>query len=127
MEKKNFITLMMSVVGGMLFALGMCMCLLPEWGLFDQGVALGAAGAVELLITFIAYRKMSGKQPIKLNAKVVGKTIYGIFAAIVFGVGMSMVMALENMMLPGIIVGIVGIVLLLCLIPMCFGLKNSNK
>lgn len=127
MEKKNFITLMMSVVGGMLFALGMCMCLLPEWGLFDQGVVLGAVGAVELLITFIAYRKMSGKQPIKLNAKVVGKTIYGIFAAIVFGVGMSMVMALENMMFPGILVGIVGIVLLLCLIPMCFGLKNSNK
>ena len=127
MEKKNFITLIMSVVGGMLFALGMCMCLLPEWGLFDQGVVLGAIGAVELLITFIAYRKMSGKQPVKLNAKVVGKTIYGIFAAIVFGVGMSMVMALENMMLPGIIVGIAGIVLLLCLIPMCFGLKNSNK
>ena len=127
MEKKNFITLIMSVVGGMLFALGMCMCLLPEWGLFDQGVVLGAIGAVELLITFIAYRKMSGKQPVKLNAKVVGKTIYGIFAAIVFGVGMSMVMALENMMIPGILVGMVGIVLLLCLIPMCFGLKDSNK
>lgn len=88
---------------------------------------VGAVGSVELLITFIAYRKMSGKQPVKLNAKVVGKTIYGIFAVIVFGVGMSMVMALENMMLPGILVGIVGIVLLLCLIPMCFGLKNSNK
>ena len=28
-----------------------------------------------------------------------------------------------NLMLPGILVGIVGIVLLLCLIPMCIGLK----
>ena len=127
MEKKNFVTLIMSVVGGMLFALGMCMCLLPEWGAFNQGVVLGVVGAVELLITFVVYRKMSGKQPIKLNAKMIGKVIYGIFAAIVFGIGMCMTMVFENMMIPGIIVGIVGIVLLLCLIPMCLGLKDSNK
>ena len=31
MKKKDFVTLMMSVVGGILFALGMCMALLPEW------------------------------------------------------------------------------------------------
>lgn len=40
MEKKNFVTLVMSVIGGMFFALGMCMCLLPEWGAFNQGVVL---------------------------------------------------------------------------------------
>ena len=28
-----------------------------------------------------------------------------------------------NLMLPGILLGIVGIVMLLCLIPMCIGLK----
>ena len=127
MEKKTFITLVMSIVGGLLFALGMCMCLLPEWGVFNQGVILGAIGAVELLITVIVYRKMSGKQPVKLNVKVIGKVIYGIFAALVFGVGMCMTMVLENMMIPGIIVGIVGIVLLLFLIPMCIGLKDSSK
>lgn len=127
MEKKNFVALIMSVIGGMLFALGMCMCLLPEWGVFNQGVVLGVIGAVELLVTWIVYRKMSGKQPVKLNAKIIGKVIYGIFAAIVFGVGMCMVLAFEGMMIPGIIVGLIGIVLLLCLIPMCVGLKDSNK
>lgn len=126
MEKKTFITLVMSVIGGMFFALGMCMCLLPEWGAFNQGVVLGVIGAVELLITWLVHRKMSGKQPVKLNAKLVGKVLYGIVAAIVFGVGMAMVMAFE-MMIPGIIVGIVGIVLLLFLIPMCVGLKDSSK
>ena len=127
MEKKNFVALIMSAVGGMLFALGMCMCLLPEWGAFNQGVILGVIGAVELLITWIVYRKMSGKQPVKLNAKLIGKVIYGIFAAIVFGIGMCMTMVFEGMMIPGIIVGIVGIVLLLCLIPMCVGWKDSSK
>lgn len=124
MEKKNFIVLIMSVVGGMLFSLGMCMCLLPEWGVFEQGVVVGAIGAVELLVTWIVYRKMSGKQPIKLSAKIIGKVVYGIFAALVFGIGMCMVMVFDGLMIPGILVGIVGIVLLLFLIPMCVGLKR---
>lgn len=127
MEKKNFVALIMGVVGGLLFSLGMCMCLLPEWGVFNQGVVLTAVGAVVLLVTLIVYRKMSGKAPIKINVKVLGKVLYGIFAALVLGVGMSMIMVFKNMMIPGIIVGIVGIVLLLFLIPMCVGLKDSNK
>lgn len=127
MEKKNFVALIMGVIGGLLFSLGMCMCLIPEWGTFNEGVVLGVVGAIDLLITWIVYRKLSGRQPVKWNAKIIGKVIYGIFAALVFGVGMCMVMAFEGMMIPGIIVGIVGIVLLLCLIPMCVGLKDSNK
>ena len=127
MEKKNFITLVMCVIGGMLFSLGMCMCLLPEWGMFSQGVVVTAVGAIVLLITWLVYRKMAGKKPVKVNVKLVGKVAYGIFAALVFGLGMCMVMVFDGMMLPGIIVGIVGIVLLLCLIPMCVGLKDSKK
>ena len=127
MEKKNFITLLMGVVGGLLFALGMCMCLLPEWGMFNAGVGFGITGAIVLLATWIVYRKMAGKKPINLNAKLVGKVVYGLFASLVFGVGMSMTMVFEGMMLPGIIVGIVGIVLLLLLIPMCFGWKESSS
>lgn len=36
MSKKNFVTLILSTVGGILFAIGMCMCLLPEWNAFAQ-------------------------------------------------------------------------------------------
>ena len=124
MEKKTFVTLVMGVIGGMLFSLGMCMCLITEWNVFNQGVVLGVIGTAELLITWIVYRKMSGKQPIKISLKTIGKILYGLFAAIVFGIGMSMIMVLENMMIPGILVGIIGIVLLLFLIPMCVGLKK---
>ena len=127
MEKKNFIALILGVIGGLLFSVGLCMCLLPEWGVFHQGVVLTAVGAVVLLLIVFVYRRMSGKAPIKVNGKIVGKVIYAIFSALILGIGMSMVMVLENMMIPGIIVGIVGIVLLLFLIPMCVGLKDSNK
>ena len=126
MEKKNFVALLMGIVGGLLFSLGMCMCLLPEWNAFNEGLGFGSAGAVVLLATWITYRKMSGKAPIKLSAKLILKILYGLFASLVFGLGMCMVMVFEGMMIAGIIVGIVGIVLLLCLIPMCFGFKESK-
>lgn len=127
MEKKNFITLVLGVLGGLLFSLGMCMALLPEWDMFNTGCVLGAVGAVLLLITWIVYRKMSGKQPKKINFKVVAKVIYGIFATLVFGAGMCMIMAFEGMMLYGIIVGILGMLLMLMLIPLCIGLKDDKK
>ncbi|MBQ9765235.1 MAG: hypothetical protein IJW18_03450 [Lachnospiraceae bacterium] len=125
MEKKNFVTLLVSIIGGLFFSLGMCMCLLPEWDMFNAGLGFGAVGAVILLVTLLVYRKISGKKPIKVNIKVVLKTLYGLFAALVFGLGMSMIMVFEGMLLIGILVGIIGIALLICLIPMCFGWKTS--
>lgn len=127
MEKKNFVTLVAGVIGGLLFSLGMCMCLLPEWNMFNTGVGFGGVGAVILLITAIVSWKMSGKKLPKLNIKTVAKVLYGLIATLVFGVGMSMVMVFEGMMLTGILVGIVGIVLLLFLIPMCFGFKKNEN
>ena len=76
--------------------------------------------------TIIAYRKMSGAAPIKVNMKVVGKVLYGVVSSLVLGLGMAMVMVFEGMMLLGMVVGIVGIVMLLFLIPMCVGLKNNK-
>ena len=122
MKKKDFVTLIMSVIGGILFALGMCMALLPEWGAISQGVVIGIVGAAVLLAMVPVRRKMDGKPAIVLNGKVIGTTLLGILGAIVFGVGMCMTMVWD-MMIPGVIVGIVGIVLLLCLIPVIKGLK----
>ena len=122
MQKKDFVTLIMSTIGGILFALGMCMALLPEWGAMTQGIAIGAIGVVILLVMLLVRRKMSGKPMIVINGKAIGTTLLGVAGAIVLGVGMCMTMV-WNMMLPGILVGIVGIVLLLCLIPVIKGLK----
>lgn len=127
MEKKNFIALVLGTVGGLLFALGMCMCLLPEWNMFEIGVGCTAVGLVVIIATILVYRKMSGAAPIKLNWKVVGKVLYGTVSALVLGAGMTLVLAFEGMMIPGILIGIAGIVMLLFLIPMCLGFKDSKK
>lgn len=122
MTKKNFVTLILSTIGGILFAIGMCMCLLPEWNAFAQGVVMAAAGAVMLLAMGLVRRRMEGKPAIRLNGKSVGIVLLGIVGALTFGVGMCMVMVWE-MLVWGIVVGVAGIVLLLFLIPAVKGLK----
>lgn len=122
MKKKNFVSTIMGTVGGILFAIGMCMCLLPQWNAFNQGIVMGAAGAVILLAMLIVRRRMEGKPAVKLNGKAVGTILFGIVGALALGVGMCMVMV-WNMLIQGILVGLVGIVLLLCLIPIVKGLE----
>lgn len=122
MKKKNFIILVLGVVGGMLFSIGLCMCLLPEWNAFQPGVVCTAIGLVVLLCLLAVALKGKGKTGKKINWKTVGKVSFGVLGALVLGVGMCLIMV-WNLMLPGILVGIVGIVMLLCLIPMFLGLK----
>ena len=122
MKKKNFVSMIMGIVGGIPFAIGMCMCLIAEWGAFDQGIVVAAAGLVVLLAMVIVRRKMEGKKAVVLNGRVIGITLFGAAGALTLGVGMCMTMV-WGMMVPGVLVGIVGIVLLLCLIPVIKGIK----
>ncbi len=123
MSKKNFVALILSTIGGILFALGMCMALLPEWGAFTQGIVVGCVGAVFLLAMVAVRRKMEGKPIlVPMSAKTIGTVILGIAGAIVLGVGMCLVMVWGHVIW-GIAVGLAGILLLLCLIPLVKGIQ----
>ena len=80
--------------------------------LFRQGVVCGVVGLVILLATVAVWRKMEGKDPIKINAKTVGSVLVGVLGALLFGVGMCLSMVFGKMVL-GIGIGLVGIVVLL--------------
>lgn len=122
MKKSTFVAMILGTIGGILFALGMCMALIPEWNAFQPGVIMGVVGAIVLLIMVLIWRKMENKEPIKLSGKTIGATLIGIVGALLLGVGMCLTMVWSHMVV-GIIVGIVGIVVLLCLIPFIKGLK----
>ena len=122
MKKSTFVAMILGTIGGILFALGMCMALIPEWDAFWPGVIMGAAGAVVLLIMVLVWRKMENKAPVKLSGKIIGAALIGIVGALLLGVGMCLTRVWSNMVM-GIIIGIVGIIVLLCLIPFIKGLK----
>lgn len=122
MKKSSFVALVLGTVSGVLFALGMCMALLPEWNSFKEGIVFGAVGLVLGLVTLIIWRKMEHKEPIRLSGKTVLCIVLGIVGAIVFGVGMCFCLVWKNFII-GTIIGLVGIVALLSLIPIIKGIK----
>ena len=123
MTKRSLITLVLSVVGGLIFALGMCMCLIPEWNAFQSGVIATAIGAV-ILLAMVIYRAKTRTTPIKKpSKKAVGVTVLAVSGAIILGLGMCMTM-IWNMMIPGIIGGVLGITALVMIIPLTKGFKK---
>ncbi len=122
MKKSTLVAMILGTVGGVFFALGMCMALLPEWGMFNQGIACGAIGLVILLVDLLIWRRMEGKAPIHVTPKAVGTVVVGVLGALLLGVGMCLSMVFGNMVL-GIAVGIAGIIVLLLLIPLAKGIR----
>lgn len=122
MKKSTFVAMILGTIGGILFALGMCMTLILEWNARQSGIVMGVIGAAVLLVMVLVWRKMENKAPIKLSGKTIGATLIGIIGALLLGVGMCLTMVWSHM-IAGIIIGIAGIIVLICLIPFIKGLK----
>lgn len=122
MKKSTFVATILGVISCMFLGLGMCMTMLPGWNAFEPGIIVGCVGLVFALITVLVWRKMEHREPVKINGKTILTVLAGIAGALILGTGMCMVMVWSNMIL-GIAVGIIGIIVLLCPIPLCVGLK----
>ena len=122
MKKSNFVAMILCTIGTVFFALGMCMGLLPEWNMARQGVVCGVIGLAVLLAALIIWRRMEGKAPICLNGKTLGTIALAVIGALLLGVGMCLSMVFGKLVL-GIVIGLVGIVALMALIPLTRGLK----
>lgn len=122
MKKSSFVALLLGTISGVLFALGMCMALLPEWDAFTEGVIFGSVGIVLGIVTFLIWCKMEKKTLPKMSGKNILRTIYIILAVLVLGVGMCLCLV-WNEIVWGTLVGLLGIVMLIALIPMIKGIK----
>jgi len=123
MKKSSFVAILMGTISGVLFALGMCMTLIPEWKAFQPGIIFGGAGLLLGVITVIIWRKMEHKQPIQFSGKTFLTIIVGIIGTFALGVGMCFCMVWDKIVI-GVLIGLVGIVVLLSLIPLVKGIKD---
>ena len=122
MKKSSFAAMVLGTIGGILASIGVCMCLIPEWNAFRPGVVMTCIGMVVLLIMVIVWRKMTNKDSLRMSGKTLGAIFLGIAGALMLGVGMCLAMVWSQMVF-GIVIGIIGIVLLLALVPLVKGLK----
>lgn len=122
MKKSSFVALIMGTVSGVLFALGMCMALLPEWNAFREGIVFGGVGIVFGVITALVWCKMEHKNLPKMSGKNLFRIIYGVVAVLILGIGMCMCLVWQQIVW-GTLVGLLGIVMLIVLIPLIKGIK----
>ena len=130
MKKETLLEIILGTIGGLVFAIGMCMCLIPEWDLFKAGVVVAILGFIILLCIIPVYRKNHPKKEHgPINWGIVFTWLVGIVGALVMGFGMSKVMVgdpSKTDLLIGIITGIVGLLICVFNYPIYSYLK-SNK
>ena len=131
MKKETLLEIIFGTIGGLIFAIGMCMCLIPEWDLFKVGVIAGVIGFVILLCIIPIHRKANPRKIIKRKTDwglVLTWTI-GIIGSLIMGFGMSKVMVgtPEKMdIVIGMITGVVGLLVCVLNYPIYSYIK-SNK
>ena len=123
MKKSSFAAMVLGTVSAVLFALGMCMALIPEWNAFKPGIIFGCVGLLLGFVTLVVWRRMEHKEPIRVTGKTVLTVIIGVVGALGLGVGMCFCMVWEKIAV-GVVVGLIGIVVLLCLIPLAKGIRE---
>ncbi|MBE6149701.1 MAG: hypothetical protein E7170_03130 [Firmicutes bacterium] len=131
MKKETLLEIILGTIGGLIFAIGMCMCLIPEWDLFKVGVVVAIIGFIILLCIIPVYRKEHPKKVVnkKTDWGLVLTWIIGVVGALIMGFGMSKIMvgSPEKMdMIIGMITGIVGLLICVLNYPIYSYLK-SNK
>ena len=123
MKKSSFVAMVLGTAGAVLFALGMCMALIPEWNAFRPRIIFGCVGLLLALVTLIVWRRMEHKEPIRISGKTVLTVMIGVVGALGLGIGMCFSMVWGKMVM-GVVIGLIGIVVLLCLIPLTKGIKD---
>ncbi len=133
MEKKTLIKIILGTAGGLIFSLGLCCCLIPEWNLFTFGVGMATSGGVLLAILLI-YRLATREWKPRTEPLNVGAVVawaIGIAATLLMGFGMSRIMAVENPsqtdMIIGMGCGIVGLLVDVLVFPVYSDLNGGKN
>ena len=131
MKKETLLEIILGTIGGLIFALGMCMGLIPEWDLLKEGIIVGIIGFIILLCIIPIYRKNHPKT--KVNKKtdwgIIATWIIGVIGSLVMGYGMSKVMVGESDktdMIIGIITGIIGLIICVLNYPIYSYIKGNK-
>lgn len=131
MKKETLLEIILGTVGGLVFAIGMCMGLIPEWDLLKPGIVVAMIGFIILLCIIPIYRN---QHPKVLHAPIhwgiVFAFLIGILGSLVMGFGMSRVLVgdpSQSDMILGIATGTIGLIICVLDYPVYAFIKSNKK
>lgn len=131
MKKETLLEIILGTIGGLIFAIGMCMCLVTKWDMLKPGVIVAIIGFIVLLCIIPVYRKNHPKkEKKKVDLGIVLTFVIGIIGSLIMGFGMSKVMVGDTSqtdMIVGIITGVVGLIICVLNYPVYSYIKSHNK
>ena len=131
MKKETLLEIIFGTIGGLVFAIGMCMCLIPEWNMFTPGVVTGIIGFLILLCIIPIYRKSHPKKKHgPINWGIVLTFVVGIVGSLLMGFGMSRIMVgtpEATDMIVGLITGVVGLLICVLNYPVYAYIKSNRE
>jgi uncharacterized membrane protein YeaQ/YmgE (transglycosylase-associated protein family) len=126
MKKETLIEIILGTIGGLTFAIGMCMGLVAEWNMMKAGIVVGFIGFLILLCIIPVYKSSHPKKAhTPISWSIVITWVIGVVGALVMGLGMSMTLTNGNMIL-GIILGIIGLVVCVLNYPIYAYIKGNK-
>ena len=131
MKRETLLEIILGTIGGLIFAIGMCMCLIPEWNMFTAGVIVSIVGFITLLFIIPVYRSTHPKKEHgPIDKGLVLTWVIGVAGSLIMGFGMSKVMV-ENAtaadIAVGLITGIVGLIICVLNYPIYSYIKGDKK
>lgn len=131
MKKETLLEIILGTIGGLVFAIGMCMCLISEWNMFTAGVVVAIVGFIILLGIIPVYKSSHPKKAHKpVNWGIVLTWVVGLVGALIMGFGMSKIMVGETStsdMIIGIVTGVVGLVICVLNYPIYAYIKGNKE
>lgn len=131
MKKETLIEIILGTTGGLVFAIGMCLCLIPKWNLFKPGIVVAIVGFIVLLCIIPVYRSNHPKKEnFPINWSIIFTWLIGIIGALIMGFGMSRVMVgnpEQIDLLIGIITSIIGLLICVFNYPIYSYLKENKN
>lgn len=129
MKKDTLMEIILGTIGGLVFAVGMCMCLVTEWNMLKAGIVVSVIGAIVLLAIIPFVRKSHPtKERKSIDLGLVLTWVIGTIGALVMGFGMSKIMvetASQADFIIGIVAGIIGLLVCVLNYPVYSYLKNK--
>ena len=133
MKKETLLEIILGTIGGLVFAIGMCMCLIPEWNMLKSGIIVSIIGFILLLFIIPVYKSSHPKKEKEhksINWGIVLTWLVGVIGSLIMGFGMSKILvasASSSDMIVGLITGVIGLIICVLNYPVYAYIKSNKE